>query len=139
MKILVNMKKMGSRRNAITQAVYELHPVPETVRELITQMVQICVRQYNDRMENRELLVNLSKAEIEELASSGKIGFGVNYGEKKAEEKQAVENALQCFEDGIYRIFCGTDSLQSLDEKLSLTEEYELTFVRLVMLAGRMW
>lgn len=139
MKVLVNMKKLGSRRNSITQVPYELEPVPTTVRELIIQMVSICVHDYNTRMESQELLKNLSQAEMEDKAAAGKISFGVNYGEKKAEEDKAIANALQCFEDGIFRIFCGTEQLQKLEDTITLAEESELTFVRLTMLAGRMW
>lgn len=139
MKVLVNMKKLGSRRNSITQVPYELDPVPTTVQELITQMVSICVSDYNTRMESKELLKNLSQAKMEDQAAAGKISFGVNYGEKKAEEDKAIANALQCFEDGIFRIFLGTEQLEKLEDKVSLTEESELTFVRLTMLAGRMW
>ena len=139
MKVLVNMKKLGSRRNSITQVPYELDPVPTTVQELITQMVSICVSDYNTRMESKELLKNLSQAKMEDQAAAGKISFGVNYGEKKAEEDKAIANALQCFEDGIFRIFLGTEQLEKLEVKVSLTEESELTFVRLTMLAGRMW
>ena len=139
MKVLVNMKKLGSRRNSITQVPYELEPVPTTVRELIIQMVSICVHDYNTRMESQELLKNLSQAEMEDKAAAGKISFGVNYGEKKAEEDKAIANALQCFEDGIFRIFCGTEQLQQLEDTITLAEESELTFVRLTMLAGRLW
>lgn len=139
MKVLVNVKRLGKRKNAIVQVPYELEHSPVTVRELIEEMVCVCVRDYNERMENRELLKQLSLEEIEEQAAGGKVGFGVNYGEKPAEEKKAVENALQCFEDGIYRIFCGERQLLELDERLALEEGSELTFVRLAMLAGRMW
>ena len=139
MKVYVNMKKLGSRRNSIVQIPYELDPVPTTVQELITQMVSICVSDYNTRMESKELLENLSQAEMEDQAAAGKISFGVNYGEKKAEEDKAIANALQCFEDGIYRVFVGTEQLQKLEDKVTLSEESEMTFVRLTMLAGRMW
>lgn len=139
MKVSVNMKKLGKRKNSIEKVPYELGRTPATVRELIEEMVHLCVGDYNRRMESRELLDNLSLAEMEDQAASGKISFGVNYGEKKADEDQAAENALQCFEDGIYRIFLGTRQLERLDEAVELTEESELTFVRLTMLAGRMW
>lgn len=109
MRVLVNMKKLGRCRNSITQIPYELEPVPATVRELITRMVSICVNDYNTRMESKELLQNLSQAEMEDKAAAGKISFGVNYGERKAEDE------------------------------VFLTEGIELTFVRLTMLAGRMW
>ena len=74
-----------------------------------------------------------------EQAEVGKISFGVNYGENRADLEQAVANALQCFEDGIYRIFLGTEQLRKLDDTITLAEDCELTFVRLTMLVGRMW
>ncbi|MBQ2802764.1 MAG: hypothetical protein IJF07_02565 [Lachnospiraceae bacterium] len=139
MRVLVNMKKMGSRRNAIVKLPYELQGQPSTVKELIEQMVLVCVQDYNTRIESKELLKNLSLAELEDQAVTGKISFGVIYGENKAKETQAVENALQCFEDGIYRIFCGTEEYKTLEQKIRLSEECELTFIRLTMLTGRLW
>lgn len=139
MKVFVNVKKLGKRKNSITQVPYELPFAPVTVRELIEQMVSLCVRDYNERMENQELLKNLSIADMKEQADSGKISFGVNYGEKKADEQQATENALQCFEDGIFRIFCGKEEWKNLNENIHLSEGSELTFIRLTMLSGRMW
>ena len=139
MKLLVNVKKMGSRRNSIVQEVYEIPETPETVRELITMMVGVCVKEYNLRAEKQEVLRCLSKEEIEEQAVTGKIGFGINYRGKRAEEKKAVENALQCFEDGIYRIFVGEQALQELEERLVLQDGAEVAFVRLTMLSGRLW
>ncbi len=139
MKVLVNMKKLGKRKNSITQVPYELEKQPDTVKELIVQMLRVCVRDYNARMESKELLENLSLADMEAQAEAGKISFGVNYGENQADLEQAVANALQCFEDGIYRIFLGTEQLQKLEDKITLSENSELTFVRLTMLAGRMW
>lgn len=139
MKVFVNVKKLGKRKNSITQVPYELPFAPVTVRELIEQMVSLCVRDYNERMENQELLKNLSIADMKEQADSGKISFGVNYGEKKADEQQATENALQCFEYGIFRIFCGKEEWKNLNENIHLSEGSELTFIRLTMLSGRMW
>lgn len=137
MKVWVNMKKLGKRKNTITQVPYELE-APTTVRELIEQMVRVCVRDYNKRLESKELLENLSLEDMEEQAAAGKISFGVNYGENSADETKAIANALQCFEDGIYRIFIGNTQLQKLEDKTELTEGDSLTFVRLTMLSGRM-
>ena len=139
MKVLVNMKKLGKRKNSITQIPYELEGQPNTVKELIIQMVSVCVKDYNARMESKELLQSLSLADMEDQAEAGKISFGINYGEMQADIESAVANALQCFEDGIYRIFLGTEQLQHLEDTIVLTEGSELTFVRLTMLVGRMW
>lgn len=139
MEILVNMKKLGKRKNSIEKVPYKLNKTPSTVRQLIEEMVTVCVGDYNQRMESRELLNHLSLEEMEDQAAGGKISFGVNYGEKQADAEQAVENAVQCFEDGIYRIFHGTKQLENLEDPIELTKDSELTFVRLTMLAGRMW
>ena len=50
-----------------------------------------------------------------------------------------MNHAIQSFEDGIYRIFLDDRALEQLEEKILLTEGSSLTFVRLTMLAGRMW
>lgn len=139
MRVLVNMKKLGKRKNSISQVPYELEGKPTTVRELIVRMVTVCVNDYNIRLESKELLQNLSLNDMEEQAEAGKISFGVNYGENRVDFEQAVTNALQCFEDGIYRIFLGTEQLRKLEDTITLAEDCELTFVRLTMLVGRMW
>ena len=91
MKVFVNMKKLGSRRNSITQIPYELKTPPDTVQDLITQMVSICVKDYNNRMESKELLNNLSQADMENQAVAGKISFGVNYGENRNSGTKSVK------------------------------------------------
>lgn len=139
MEIKVNIKKIGKKQHPVQETVYEIPGHPKTVRELIEAVTAACVRQYNQRMVESDLLRCLTKDEIDDRAAAGKVGFGVNYGEKKADSAQALENALQSFEDGIYRIFLDDRALETLDEKIQLTEDSSLTFVRLTMLAGRMW
>lgn len=97
------------------------------------------MQEYNQRMEASDLLSYMTKDEIDDRAAAGKVSFGVNYGEHKADLRKAQENALQCFEDGIYRIFLDGKSLEDLDEIISIGEDSVFTFVRLTMLAGRMW
>lgn len=139
MLVFINLKKMGKLRNSIEKVPFQLGENIATVRELITETVKICVADYNSRKENSELLTNLSKSEISDKAVSGKISFGINYGEKPADTDKAIDNALQCFEDGIFRIFLNNVSLENIDDKVEIKENDQLTFVRLTMLAGRMW
>lgn len=139
MKINVNLKSMGKRKRSVEPVIYEIQGRPATVRELILAVTETGVKEYNRRMESSELLSCLTKEEIEDRAEAGKISFGVNYGEKKASLSKAQENALQCFEDGIYRIFLDEEELTALDEEIEVTEASTFTFVRLTMLAGRIW
>lgn len=139
MKVFVNMKKMGSKRNSVNLVPYELDDSITNVRDLICSMVRVCVRDYNDRMENREVLSALSEKDLNDMAAGGKISFGINYGENKQDEDAAVENAILSFTDGIYRIFIDDRAMTDLDEAVTLTQNSAITFVRLTMLSGRLW
>lgn len=143
MEIKVNIKHMGKRKNSVEPKIYRLPAQPSTVRELILAVVEAGVLEYNERMENQEsgeLLKCLTRQEIEDKAGMGKVSFGAIYGEKKADLKQAQDNAVQCFEDGIYRIFFNEKPLEKLEQKLDGgLNEGIFTFVRLTMLSGRSW
>lgn len=139
MEILVNVKRIGKRKNSITKIPYKLEGTPETVKELITEVVKVCVIEYNQKLENKEILTILSHQEIEEKAEVGKIGFGILYGENQAALEEALENAVQSFEDGLFRIFIGEEEVKTLNQNIQLEEQSELTFVRMTMLSGRIW
>lgn len=134
--IQVRMKKLGKQRaDALTPVLFTLDDKPDTVRELLTALVRIGVRDYNARKEAGEILPYLTKEDIANQSERGKIAFGVHYGENALEE-DAVANAIMCFEDGIYRVFADKTELTKLDEEISVTEDTVFTFIRLTMLAG---
>lgn len=139
MKVSINLKKLGKRKNSIEAVVFELQKSPTNVSELIVETVKVCVDEYNKRKESNELLMNLTSEQIETMSESGKISFGVNYGENDADTTKAISNAITSFEDNIYRIFLDNEELKDLSQNICLTEESQLTFVRMTMLVGRMW
>lgn len=139
MVIKVSLKSIGGRRQAVEPVPYEIRGNPGTVRELILAAVEAEVAAYRKSLDEPELLAYLTKEEMDAKAQAGKISFGVNYGKKPADLARAQENAIQCFEDGIYRIFMDGKPLEELDGTISITQENVFTFVRLAMLAGRMW
>ncbi len=139
MQIKVSLKSISKRKASVQPSVYEIKGRPRTVRELILAVTQTGVEAYNRRMEEAGLLSYLTKEQIDNTAEAGKVSFGVNYGEKKASLRQAQENALQCFEDGVYRIFLNEEPLSALEDEITFTQDSVFTFVRLTMLAGRMW
>ena len=139
LKITVNIKKVGKRKNSIEALLFEIEKKPYNVNELIVEIVKICVKKYNERKENNEILQNLTLQQIDDMTETGKVSFGVNYGENAADVEKAIDNALLSFKDGIYRVFLNNNELMSLDEEISLDESSNVTFVRMTMLAGRMW
>lgn len=137
MLLYMNMKQLGKRRNTVDKVPFEFEAEPETLRELITETVKICVRGYIERMDRGEAV--LTNDQIDDMAQIGKIAFGIVYGQKKPDVPKAVETAVTGFEDGLFRVFLGSEELTELDEKVILAEGDEITFIRLTMLAGRMW
>ena len=132
MLLYMNMRQLGKRRNTVDKVPFEYEAEPETLRELITETVKICVREYIERMDRGEAV--LTSDQIDDMAQIGKIAFGIVYGDKKPDVSKAVETAITGFEDGLFRVF-----LTELDEKVIFAEGEEITFIRLTMLAGRIW
>ena len=108
---------------------------------LIAAFVTAEVTRFNARAEGGETVLRyLTSEEIADAATVGKIGFGADYNGQVQDLTAAIENARQSFEDGIYRIFInGEEAGETCDTPVTLRENDEITFVRLTMLAGRMW
>ena len=137
MTIRINIRQLGKKRNTINAVPFVLPKQPNTVRDLITSVVMVCVAAYNERVRRGETGIQpMSDESITDMETIGKLAFGVNYGEKTADDASAINNALQGFEDSLYRVFHDQKELTALDEAISLSEEDELTFIRLTMLTG---
>ncbi len=140
MNIKVNIKQLGKKRAAVEAEDFHIEGRPENVRELIAASVHTCVEDYNERVRKGEDNVKpISDEEISQMSQIGKIAFGINYGGKEANEEEAVKNALLSYEDGLFRIFIGEEEAGTLDDKISLAENCEVTFIKLTMLSGRMF
>ena len=139
MKVYINVKQIGKRKNKINKKEYEISDNIKNVKELLTEFVTINVNKFNEGLTEDDIVPYLTDERINDLSEAGKISFGMNYNGQKQELDKAVENALQSYEDGIYRIFVNDEELGDLGSETELKENDEVTFVRLVMLAGRMW
>ncbi len=139
MKIKVNIKQLGKKKNKIAEVPFSLQNSPHTVAELIIESVRVCVGEYNSRVDKGGTTAPLLTENINDMSEIGKIAFGINYGGKRADETKAIENAFQSYEDGLYRIFIGDDEVGKLSDSINLNENDSVTFIRLTMLTGRMW
>ncbi len=135
MKVLVNVKQLGSRRDKIRGVPFELARAPRTVGELIAEAVRTCVAGYNARLAQAGD-APLVQADIDARAELGKIAFGLNLGGKPADGQQAIAHAQQAYADGLFRIFIGETECGGLADAVSLAENDSLTFIRLTMLTG---
>ncbi len=134
--VYVRMKKLGKQTaKDLAPVPFVLKQQPKTLRELLTQLTELLVNEYNQRKEQGQLLSFLTKEEIKEQAGRGKIAFGV-HGGGDASVEEAVEHTMQCLEDGIYRVFAGEEELTEPEGEIHWSEEPIFTFVRLTMLSG---
>lgn len=139
MKIYIKIKSIGKKRPILENVPYTIPDGTDTVRKLICALVKTEVENYNEKGTDVQLIQYLSNAEIEEKAGVGKVGFGCIYSEKKANLNEAIENACQCYEDGLVRIFINEEETGELDAPLEIKEDDNFTFIRLTFLAGRIW
>ena len=137
MKIIINVKGL-SRKKVIHQEEIELTDKISTTKDLITELVKINVEKFNKKIDDKDILSIMTNEYIAEAARSGKIGDEV-HGDKKANLEKALDTAYLAFEDGLYCIFINDEQSEKLDDNLNLKDGDILTFIRLTMLAGRMW
>lgn len=139
MRVYVQIKSAGKRRPILENIPYEISNQIEDVKSLICEIVRIEVEKYNCKERDKQILAFLTEEEIEAKTEMGKVGFGNIYSDKKADLTKAIENACQSYKDGIVRIFQNEKELENLDTNICIQEGDTFTFVKLVLLAGRMW
>jgi hypothetical protein len=139
LKVYITVKSLGKKKNHLDRLAWQLSEAPSTLRSLIIDIVATNVRLFNDRQTEVPLVPFLTKADIELQSTSGKVGFGTLYNEKKADEEEAAATTLLAFEDGLFRVFIKDNEIDNLDAPLALQEGDEIAFIRFTMLAGRMW
>ena len=93
MRIYINMKQAGSRRNVLAKKPYEIPDDISSLQELLEALVRSEVQAYRERQENGEVLQMLGAEEIQAQAETGKVSFGRIYSDKKIDEEKAVNNA----------------------------------------------
>ena len=152
MKIRINVKGASRKKAAIVQMTCDYPDRQMTVEEFLEETVRQNVREYNARKDAAEILRLFSneggknrplneqfEEHIQNSAASGKVAYGDPMDGRKADEEKAVENALQCFDDGMVALFADGVRYTEREEKIALKELSEVTFSRLTFLAGRMW
>lgn len=138
MKLTVTVKKPGKRKELVAQEL-ELSSPPQTLRELITMVVEGSVQAFKERQSAKTVIPYLTETQIGESAAQGKVGFGTVYDDRQADPEQAVDAALTAFADGLYRVFINEMEVEHLDAPLVPREGDRIVFMRFTMLAGRQW
>lgn len=107
-----------------------------SLRAIISRVVVSQVQAFHERQADRRLTRFLTQAQIETAAQSGKIEMGGQDLDQKVDIDQAIATALQAFQDGLYMVFVDGTQFTNLDAPVPLQAHSQMTFVRLMLLAG---
>ncbi|MFF2448051.1 hypothetical protein ACFVSW_13215 [Neobacillus sp. NPDC058068] len=139
MIIYVTLKGLGKRKDVLTKREFFIQGAPTTLRNFIIELVTTQVQQFNEKDVGVQLVDFLTNEEIERQGMGGKVGFRSKYNDQKVDPKTASLTAVQAFEDGLFKVFINEEEQTELDKPLDLQAGDQLTFIKLTMLAGRMW
>lgn len=139
MDIYVRVKAIGKRKDILAPTPYTIPDGICSLRQLLTAVVQKEVAQYNSKEAEALLIPFLTQQELDDQSKIGKVSFGTIYSDKKADPGKAVANAIQCWEDGLVRVFMNDEELAELDALLTIEAQAVFTFMRLTFLAGSIW
>ena len=139
MDIYVRVKAIGKRKDILAPTPYTIPDEIRSLRQLLTAVVQKEVAQYNNKETEAQLIPFLTQQELDDQTKTGKVSFGTIYNHKKADPGKAVTNAIQCWEDGLVRVFMNDEELSDLDAPLRIETQAVFTFMRLTFLAGSIW
>jgi hypothetical protein len=139
MKIYVTLKSASRRKDYLNKNEFVLKSTPQSLRQLITEIIALNVEQSNERKLEKPFLHFLTNDEIVIQSATGKVGFDTKYNETKTDEEEAVNTAIQAFRDGLFKVFLNEKEQEALDIPLLLQDGAEVVFIRLTMLTGRMW
>lgn len=147
MELNIQIKQVGKRENKIQTAKLILAHKPETVEQLLLYTVSATYHAFQEKQKiteqfeagNINPILLLTEEEIEDTAARGKIDFGLLKGNTQITEEEAVDNVLKAFEDGLMAVFIDKSRKEELLEKIELTGNEVITFVKLTMLTGRLW
>ncbi len=79
MKLYVNVKQAGSRKNYISKEEIHISSRPSTLRQLIAAIVSENIKSFNSKVKGGTLLNYLTKEQIGEKLAVGKVSFGEAY------------------------------------------------------------
>ncbi len=134
--LTISGKVLGKSQNLFTTWQMSLSSQTTTLKELLTQIIQSEIQSFSDRQSQQRLTKVLGLVEIEAGVTRGKITSGGSDLDQMVNERQAINNALQAFQDGFYLVFIDDEQQEDLADLVDLKANSELLFLRLTPLVG---
>ena len=136
-EIVLNVKSSSKRKKFIDNQIITVNQIIN-INELIENLVSENVDAYNQKKTDQQLFKYLTQKEIEDTLHIGKVGFDDRKNDNWQNKEEAIETALLAFKDGIIRVFIDEEEIE-YNSTYSLKPHANVTFIKMVMLVGRMW
>ncbi|WKA52685.1 hypothetical protein QWY22_09055 [Planococcus liqunii] len=139
MKIFITVKSASSSKKYLNQRPVALPETIATLQELVEELIIQNVKAALASHEQGNIISFLTAKDTENQLATGKVGFQYTYGKEETDMEKALQEAESAFRDGLYRVFINDIELMEYKETIKLAENDNLVFMRLTMLAGRLW
>ena len=137
MNLTMTVKQLG-RKKALTTRHYSLGNFSSqpTLTELLTHVVTLEVNAFRERQADNQFLRVLTENQLLAASETGKISSGGQEFTQEVNVDDAVQTAIQAFQDGLYFVFNGETQIEYLTDVLNLELRQDIMFLRLVALVG---
>ncbi len=137
MNLSLSVKQLG-RKKALTTRDYSLGNFSSqpTLQELIERIVTLEVNAFRERQADNQFLRVLTETQLLEASETGKISLGGQEFTQEVNVDDAIQTAIQAFQDGLYYVFNGETQIEYLTDVVNLEIHQDIMFLRLVALVG---
>lgn len=139
MRLFYQQKAIGKKSRKLQQIPFFIEEPVINLQDLLNQLVIQQVQQYNDKMVDTPLHLYLTDQQLEDAAKYGKVHFEEKINDSCQSVDQAISTMLQAFQDELFLVLQNEESIDSLTSPLTVQEDDVFTFIKLTMLAGRIW
>ena len=108
-----------------------------SLRDLITRIVMTQVDAFTERQHDNRFIRVLTQKAIIAGVTAGKISSGGSQVPvQPVNIDEAVANALEAFEDGLYLVAIDSRQYEKLNEPIDLNADSRVSFIRLTLIVG---
>ena len=139
MRLFYQQKIIGKKSRKLQKIPFTIEEPVHTLKDLLIQLVTQEVHHYNDKAVVTPLHIYITDQQLEDAAQHGKVHFGEKKNSAAQSVDQAISTVLLAFEDELFLVLQNEEQLNSLTTPLTIREDDVFTFIKLTMLAGRIW